>query len=330
MEPQQRTRGRTQAPEAKFPAPIEDAVAAVRWLRSTYPGAAGPSAASSVFLLGDSSGGGVAISAALACKRDGVQLDGCCAICPATDYTFSSESYATRMWDAGTMTGDPVFTESEAFDRFGLAPGPEQVRIDREQRQEYTANYLGDVPMDDPLTSPAYASVGDFVGVCPLLFLSADEDVSLDDAVRCAKIAQQAGCSVDLVVWPRVWCAPTTSFHSGSSISCRGWWGQARLDLVYGGLRGRGRQAAAGGRGGVAAARGVHGEARVGRQGFALTMQPGGASGAVPTGRPPCGAATQPWGHGRRRRNTQPQRARVVLLFANFLQYTSRFYSIAF
>ena len=56
-----------------------------------------------------------------------------------------------------------------------------------------------------------------------LLFLSADEDVSLDDAVRCAKIAQQAGCSVDLVVWPRVWCAPTTSFHSGSSISCRGW-----------------------------------------------------------------------------------------------------------
>ena len=98
-----------------------------------------------------------------------------------------------------------MFTESEAFDRFGLAPGPEQVRIDREQRQEYTANYLGDVPMDDPLTSPAHASVDDFVGVCPLLFLSADEDVSLDDAVRCAKIAQQAGCSVDLVVWPRVW-----------------------------------------------------------------------------------------------------------------------------
>ena len=86
--------------------------------------------------------------------------------------------------------------------------------------------------MDDPLTSPAHASVDDFVGVCPLLFLSADEDVSLDDAVRCAKIAQQAGCSVDLVVWPRVWCAPSTSFHSGSSsISCRGG-GEGRHDWI--------------------------------------------------------------------------------------------------
>lgn len=78
-----------------------------------------------------------------------------------------------------------------------------------------------------------------FVGLCPLLFLAADEDVSVDDSVRCARIAREAvsplstevsletdlvprcqpnrqahavaccvgakGCSVDLVVWPRVW-----------------------------------------------------------------------------------------------------------------------------
>eukprot|EP01043_Picozoa_sp_COSAG02_P034675 COSAG02_NODE_2439_length_8861_cov_85.579548_4_plen_122_part_00 len=38
----------------------------------------------------------------------------------------------------------------------------------------------------------AHASVDSFVGLCPLLFLAADEDVSLDDSVRCAKLAQEA------------------------------------------------------------------------------------------------------------------------------------------
>jgi acetyl esterase/lipase len=72
------------APEHPFPASTEDAVAAVRWLRETYPGAGGPSPASKIFLLGDSSGGGVALSAALVAKREGIAVDGCCAICPAT------------------------------------------------------------------------------------------------------------------------------------------------------------------------------------------------------------------------------------------------------
>lgn len=38
----------------------------------------------------------------------------------------------------------------------------------------------------------AHASVDAFVGLCPLLFLAADEDVSVDDSVRCAKIAREA------------------------------------------------------------------------------------------------------------------------------------------
>jgi hypothetical protein len=32
------------------------------------------------------------------------------------------------------MTGDPVFTESQAFDTLGLQPGEEQARIDRKER----------------------------------------------------------------------------------------------------------------------------------------------------------------------------------------------------
>ena len=53
------------------------------------------------------------------------------------------------------MTGDPVFTESQAFDTLGLQPGEAQARIDREERQAYAAaNYLGDIANDDPTFSP--------------------------------------------------------------------------------------------------------------------------------------------------------------------------------
>jgi hypothetical protein len=58
------------------------------------------------------------------------------------------------------MTGDPVFTESQAYDTLGLGPCEEQARIDREERQAYAAaNYLGDVPADDPISSPVGGTV---------------------------------------------------------------------------------------------------------------------------------------------------------------------------
>ncbi len=90
------------APEHPFPASTNDAVQAISWLRKTYPGAGGPNPAEKIFLLGDSSGGGVALSAAIVANRTGIVVDGCCAICPTTDYTFGSDSYRTRMWDAGS------------------------------------------------------------------------------------------------------------------------------------------------------------------------------------------------------------------------------------
>jgi hypothetical protein len=52
------------------------------------------------------------------------------------------------------MTGDPVFTESQAFDTLGLQPGEEQAKIDQHERQAYATNYLGGVAGDDPTYSP--------------------------------------------------------------------------------------------------------------------------------------------------------------------------------
>jgi hypothetical protein len=57
------------------------------------------------------------------------------------------------------MTGDPVFTESQAFDTLGVQPGEEQARIDRKERQTYAATYLGEVPGDDPTYSPVRTQV---------------------------------------------------------------------------------------------------------------------------------------------------------------------------
>jgi len=57
------------------------------------------------------------------------------------------------------MTGDPVFTESQAFDTLGLQPGEEQARIDRKERQTYATNYLGEVPGNDPTYSPVCIQV---------------------------------------------------------------------------------------------------------------------------------------------------------------------------
>ena len=52
------------------------------------------------------------------------------------------------------MTGDPVFTESQAFDTLGLQPGEEQAKIDQKERQAYATNYLGEVAGNDPTYSP--------------------------------------------------------------------------------------------------------------------------------------------------------------------------------
>lgn len=183
------------APEHPFPAGLDDCIAALDWMATHGP--AGNSNARKLFVVGDSSGGGLALSLALEARdRPGVPaLDGCVAICPLTDLTYDfarkpDNSYVTRIWDKATRTGDPVFTSS-----YG------NLLTDKLDRQERSKSYCKD--LKHPVASPLWAE--NFSGLPPLMLLAADEDLSVDDAVDFADKAMADGVEVDLCVWPRVW-----------------------------------------------------------------------------------------------------------------------------
>ena len=69
------------------------------------------------------------------------------------------------------------------------------------------AAYLGDRPRTTPLASPYYA---DLSGLPPLLLQVGTAEVLLDDSIRLADKARDAGVEVTLEVWddmPHVWQA---------------------------------------------------------------------------------------------------------------------------
>jgi phosphinothricin tripeptide acetyl hydrolase len=158
------------APEHPYPAAVDDATAAYRWLldQGIAPGR--------VVIAGDSAGGGLTVAALLALRDAGLALPagGAC-ISPWVDLTFSGASYRTR------AAADPIVTR----------PG-----ID-----EMARAYLGATPARTPLASPLFA---DLRGLPPLLIHVGSDEVLLDDAVQLADRAKAAGLDATLEVWDRM------------------------------------------------------------------------------------------------------------------------------
>jgi phosphinothricin tripeptide acetyl hydrolase len=156
------------APEHPFPAAVDDAVAAYRWLldRGHAPGR-------TVF-AGDSAGGGLTVAALLAVRERELPLPaaGVC-ISPWVDLTLSGASYATK------AARDPIVT--------------------RDGVMEMARAYLGATPPTTPLASPLFA---DLAGLPPLLIQVGSEEVLLDDAVGLAERAKAAGVDATLEIWP--------------------------------------------------------------------------------------------------------------------------------
>lgn len=159
------------APEHPFPAALEDALAAYRWLREQGFPPAG------LALAGDSAGGGLAMAALLALRAAGEPLPAAEAlISPWADLLGAGESVRTR------LGRDPLFRPEDLL--------------------AAAKHYLDGHDAREPLISPVYA---DFSRLPPALIQVGDEELLLSDATRLAEGMRRDGAQARLSVWKGQW-----------------------------------------------------------------------------------------------------------------------------
>ncbi len=153
------------APENPFPAAVDDATMAYRWLLNEGV------AANQITIAGDSAGGGLTLATLLALKDAGDPLPAC-GVCfsPWADLEVTGDSAKPGAVD------DPLIPD-EGLAGMGSAYAPNDLQ--------------------NPLASPLH---GDYVGMPPLLIQVGTREVLLDDAVRVAKKAEAAGVDVTLSI----------------------------------------------------------------------------------------------------------------------------------
>lgn len=155
------------APENKFPAAIDDAVRAYRWLLAEgyQP--------DRIVIAGDSAGGGLTAATLVALRDSGDPMPAAAImLSPWADLEVIGESARTK------SKKDPLVSVRGLKNMAGL--------------------YLGDVNSRDPLASPIYA---DLKGLPPMLIQVGTNEILLDDSRRLAERARQDGVEVELDVW---------------------------------------------------------------------------------------------------------------------------------
>lgn len=155
------------APEHPFPAAVDDAVAAYRWLLAN-----GGTPARTV-IAGDSAGGGLTIATLLALREAGDPLPaaGVC-LSPWVDLEGTGESMTSK------AALDPI--------------------VQRDGLKEMAAQYLGGAEPKTPLAAPLHANLA---GLPPLLIQVGTSETLLDDATRITAKARAAGVDVTLEPW---------------------------------------------------------------------------------------------------------------------------------
>jgi acetyl esterase/lipase len=159
------------APEHPFPAALEDALAAWRFLRDQGM------EAHRIAVGGDSAGGGLTVALVTHLRDRGEEVPGCLwLISPWIDLTMSGGSMVSK--DAV----DPLIHKAYLEE---LAEAYVPKGIDRK----------------DPRVSPLYANLQNLP---PMLVQVGSAETLLDDAVRFAGAAGEADVSVTLEIWPHM------------------------------------------------------------------------------------------------------------------------------
>lgn len=160
------------APEHPFPAAIDDCIGAYEWLRDAGP--EGQGAASSIYIAGDSAGGGLTLATLLALRERGLpQPEGAIPISAFADLTLEGESLVSE------EASDPIMSPKCL---------PQFVHL-----------YLGNTDPRHPLASP---SLADYTDLPPLLIQAGEHEIIRDDSVSAAARAKRAGLEVTLEIWP--------------------------------------------------------------------------------------------------------------------------------
>lgn len=161
-------------PEHRFPAAVDDALAAYRFLLASGPD--GPAQATASFIAGDSAGGGLTLATLLAARKAGLPQP--------------TAAAAMSAWVDLTQSGDSYQTRAEA-----------DIRVTKRGLDGMAAVYLGHADPRDPLASPLFA---DLRGLPPLLLQVGDAEILLDDTRVFAQRARAAGVAVTEEVWPHM------------------------------------------------------------------------------------------------------------------------------
>ena len=155
------------APESPFPAAVEDATAAYRWLLAQGI------APSHLAIAGDSAGGGLTVATLVALRDAGLPL-------PATAVCFSP------------------WIDLEGLGRSMIERASRDPLIQKEGMLQFSAAYLAGKDPRTPLAAPLYA---DLTGLPPLLIQVGEEETLYDDAVRLAERARKSGVDATLEAW---------------------------------------------------------------------------------------------------------------------------------
>jgi acetyl esterase/lipase len=155
------------APEHRFPAAVDDCLAAIRWLSSEFAG-------EWFAVAGDSAGGNLAAVVARRLRGD-VPLRLQVLIYPVIDARLNRPSHR------------------EFGEGWGLSAA---------QLRRVWNDYLGGADGGHPDASPLRAT--DLAGVAPAFILTAEADVLRDEGEAYADALREAGVAVELVRWPGV------------------------------------------------------------------------------------------------------------------------------